>query len=61
MSLPTAGNWPATDGSDILAIQTGTDEGSTTVAVRGYAIDQGGYVASLKVTNTNVGYFSGNH
>lgn len=60
MALPQ-NQMPATDASDIVAIQTATDEGSTSISIRGYVIDQGGYLASLKVTNTNVGYFSGNH
>lgn len=54
---------PAADGSDIIAVQTDTNPsgGTQFVVVRGYPIDQGGYIAGLKVTNTQVGEFSGNH
>jgi hypothetical protein len=51
----------AADGSDILAVQTATDEGSTTMAIRGYPVDIAGEVATLQVKNTVVGGFSGNH
>lgn len=63
MALPTGGQMPATDGSDIVVIQPGTnsDNGSTSISLRGYQIDQGAYVANLKVINTNVGSFTGNH
>lgn len=63
MAFNTAGSLPATDGSDILNVQINTSPsgGSTNIAIRGYPIEQGGYVASLKVTNTRVGEFTGNH
>lgn len=54
---------PAADVSDIIAVQTGTNPSgaSQNVEVRGYPIDQGGYISGLKVTNTRVGEFTGNH
>jgi len=60
------GNKVAADGSDIIAVQKYPTAGSNTnVVVRGFPIDQGGYVGGastgLSVANTQVGYLSGNH
>jgi hypothetical protein len=55
------------DGSDVLAVQKNNapSGGSQNVVVRGYSIDQGGYIggasSGLAVTNTRVGEFTGNH
>lgn len=56
-------NFPAADASDVLAVQVDNNPSgaSQTVAIRGYPVDIGGYQASLKVTNTQVGEFTGNH
>lgn len=56
-------NLPSAQGSDILAVQIDTNPtgASQTVEITGYPVDIGGYVASLKVVNTQVGEFSGNH
>lgn len=62
MSTPS-NMMPAADGSDIIAVQNDISPygGSQNVVVRGYPIDQGGYVSGLQVTNTQVGEFSGKH
>lgn len=65
MSVPNTA--VAADGSDILAVQKNNNPSgaSQNVAVRGYVIDQGGYIGGastgLNVANTRVGEFSGNH
>jgi len=62
MATPSA-QMPAADGSDTINIQADNApaNASQTLNVRGYAIDQGGYIAGLKVANTIVGEFSGLH
>ena len=66
MATPTY-MMPAADGSDTLNVQKNNapSGGSQNVAVRGYSIDQGGYIggasSGLAVTNTRVGEFTGNH
>ena len=66
MATPTY-MMPAADGSDVIAVQKNTSPsgGSVNVVVRGYSIDQGGYIggasSGLAVTNTRVGEFTGNH
>ena len=66
MATPTY-MMPATDDSDVLVVQKNNapSGGSQNVVVRGYSIDQGGYIggasSGLAVTNTRVGEFTGNH
>ena len=66
MATPTY-MMPATDGSDVLVVQKNNapSGSSQNVVVRGYSIDQGGYIggaySGLAVTNTRVGEFTGNH
>ena len=60
-------NFVAADGSDVVALQKDNNPsgGNQNVVVRGYSIDQGGYIggasSGLAVTNTQVGEFTGNH
>lgn len=62
MSIPQY-QMPAADTSDIIAVQSDISPygGSQNVEVVGYPIDIAGYVSGLKVTNTQVGEFTGSH
>jgi len=65
--MALTGSLPAADGSDIIAVQkyTNPSGASQNVVVRGFPVDQGGYVGGastgLNITNTQVGNFSGNY